>query len=234
MANYCLLCEKQLIESITWGTIFTGDPSYLCEECESKLKRIKGNRCSKCSRSLDKLEAQFIKGEICSDCDRWEKDETWQGILHENISIFEYNDFLKETLATFKYRGDYALAKLFATSIQKVNKTLEYDHIIPIPLSEERLYERGFNQSEALLIEAKIPFHSPLARLHSEKQSKKTRQQRISQKQIFQLDSTGNFHSKNIFLFDDIYTTGATLRLAAKLLKEAGANKVSSFTLARG
>jgi competence protein ComFC len=234
MANYCLLCEKQLIESITWGTIFTSDPSYLCDGCESKLKLIEGNRCSKCSRSLDKLDAQFIKGQTCSDCDRWERDHTWQGILHENISIFEYNNFLKETLATFKYRGDCALAKLFAASIKKVNKTLKYDHIIPIPLSEERLYERGFNQSEALLIEAKVQFHSPLARIHSEKQSKKTRQQRINQKQIFQLNTNENFHSKNILLFDDIYTTGSTLRLAAKLLKEAGATEVSSFTLARG
>jgi competence protein ComFC len=234
MANYCLLCEKQLIESITWGTIFTGGPSYLCDECESNLKQIEGTRCSKCSRSLEKLDAQFIKGEICTDCDRWEKDPSWQGVLHENISIFDYNDFLKETLATFKYRGDYALAKLFSSSIQKVNKTLKYDVIIPIPLSEERLYERGFNQSEALLIEAKVQFHSPLARIHAEKQSKKNRQQRISQKQIFQLNTTENFHSKNILLFDDIYTTGSTLRLAAKLLKEAGATNVSSFTLARG
>ncbi|WP_252189240.1 ComF family protein [Rossellomorea vietnamensis] len=197
------------------------------------MEKIEGQRCRRCSRSLEALPLSFVKKEICLDCHRWDQDPEWEGILHKNDSLYHYNDFLKEYLARYKYRGDHALAKAFSHTIKSYLTKIEYDLIIPIPLSDERLYERGFNQSTVLLEESEVRPSPILTRLHSEKQSKKTRAERLRQVQVFQLvecDVKGKF----ILLFDDIYTTGTTLRQAAKLLKEAGADEVSSLTLARG
>ncbi|XXM72045.1 ComF family protein [Lysinibacillus sphaericus] len=197
------------------------------------MQRIEGQICSHCSRSLEKLPDELKVNEVCRDCFRWEENPDWKGILQQNTSLFEYNDFLKDYLARYKYRGDHRLAKAFGTQLANHLMPLQFDHIIPIPLSEERHYERGFNQSAALLEEAQVAPSQLLSRSHSEKQSKKSRQERLQQKQIFSLTST-SFTGQSILLFDDIYTTGTTLRQAAKLLKEAGAKQVTSLTLARG
>lgn len=233
MVTNCLNCSIEVKEVWSWRGLFYREPQFLCQECEKRLEKIEGERCRGCSRLLEALPSNLVKEELCLDCHRWELDPEWRGILHKNDSLYHYNDFLKEYLARYKYRGDYALAKAFSHTIKSYFTKIEYDHIIPIPLSDERLYERGFNQSTALLEEAEVRPSHILTRLHSEKQSKKSRAERLRQVQVFQLREC-DVKGKSILLFDDIYTTGTTLRQAAKLLKEAGAAEISSLTLARG
>ncbi|WP_353737005.1 phosphoribosyltransferase family protein [Bacillus sp. CMF12] len=110
---------------------------------------------------------------------------------------------------------------------------MDFDFLVPIPLSSERLYERGFNQSSALIHEAGFTVTELLSRIHSEKQSKKSRQERIHLHQVFQPLNV-DIEDKIILLIDDIYTTGSTLYHAAKVLKAGGAESISSITLARG
>jgi competence protein ComFC len=233
MGNQCLYCHNHIKEKVTWKGLFHSETQYLCEECQKRLHPIVGPRCTLCSRSLEKLPGNLKKGTDCLDCFRWEEDPNWKGILHQNTSLFEYNDFLKDYLARYKYRGDHILSNSFSSQIEHFLKRSSYDHIIPIPLSPERLYERGFNQSAALLEAANVIPTNLLTRTHSEKQSKKSRHQRLQQEQVFTLTQT-DLTGQTILLFDDIYTTGTTLRQAAKLLKSAGATQVSALTLARG
>lgn len=80
--------------------------------------------------------------------------------------------------------------------------------------------------------EAGFETFDALVRIHGEKQSKKSREERIHLKQVFKVNQ--DVSGKVILLIDDIYTTGSTLHHAAHALMEAGAKSVSSFTLARG
>ncbi|PLT31063.1 ComF family protein [Peribacillus deserti] len=234
--KYCLYCGNQLENNITWVSILgreSKDPSF-CEECTAGLEKISGERCKVCSRSLDRLDESFIIEDLCLDCHRWEREPEWQRVLNKNLSLYTYNDFLKDLIARFKYRGDYILIKGFKKMLFEVSKQLTFDIAVPIPLSSERLLERGFNQSEAGLITIGLdPVHA-LTRIHSEKQSKKTRHERIQHEQVFSIVSGMDIQGKRVLILDDIYTTGSTLRHAAKMLKEAGAEEVSSITLARG
>lgn len=233
MADYCLLCSVYLVPRITWSFFsFQHEEAFLCTDCRKKLSKISGKTCEKCCRPLDKLSPEFVQNNLCLDCVRWEEDPEWSGILEKNVSIYEYNDFFKDLLSRFKFRGDYVLAKVFAQDIYKITKSFNYDHIVPIPLSEERLLERGFSQAEALIVEAGLqPYHA-LTRIHTEKQSKKSRHERIHIENVFQ--AVEPVQGKSILLIDDIYTTGSTIRHAAKTLKNAGAKFVVSFTIARG
>ena len=210
-----------------------GEPR-ICEKCVSQLVPVSGEVCEKCGRPFAKLESRFRKGNLCLDCVRWESSPKWKQVLLENRSLYEYNDFLAEVIARFKYRGDYAVAKIFAPDVKRAAGQFDYDYAVPVPLSISRLYERGFNQSECVLIEAGItPVHL-LVRLHSEKQAKKSRAERIRLPQVFQLISPAlPLRNKRILLFDDVYTTGSTLHHAAYVLKQAGAKAVRSLTLAR-
>lgn len=222
--------------TIGWKFLILGpEGSLLCEKCKAKLEPIKGTTCTICGRPTKNLKEEFVVGDKCLDCVKWEESEKWGRVLDRNISIYIYNDLLKEIIARFKFRGDYVLARIFSEEIKLTIQKLNYDWIVPIPLSKERLYERGFNQAEALVREAGEKPHQVLSRIHSEKQSKKSREERIQVDQVFQISANENdVKGKRILLIDDIYTTGSTLRHAALILKEAGAENIQSLTLARG
>ena len=232
--NHCLVCNNVIQPTVGWRAIFSIEKEQLiCSACEANLKKIEGETCRICCRPFYQLDDKFRKGEWCNDCFRWEEDPEWQGLLEKNHSLFLYNEFLKEVIAKYKFRGDYILAKVFTADIKEALTKMRPDLLVPIPLSEERLYERGFNQAVALLKESGFSPAEILTRIHSEKQSKKSRSDRIHLPQVFKVAADYNLQGKKVVLIDDIYTTGSTLRHAAKQLKAAGAASIQSLTLAR-
>lgn len=230
--NYCLWCHEEIIDETNWFSFINGkEQNNLCHNCQNEFKFISGLTCRKCrKRSTNK---------ICNDCLSWRHFFSEKDPLEQNVSTFYYNGFLKDVIARWKYRGDYILIDMFTTHIKKtIRKCMKHilsDAIlVPIPLSKERLTERGFNQSLAIaerISELQIQIQPILERVHGEKQSKKTRAQRIFGKNPFNLLKKTN---KTVILVDDIYTTGTTIRHAATLLKQSGCPKVYSYSLIRG
>ncbi len=237
MPDYCLICHSEISPQTGWIALISEEKEQtLCPTCKGKLEEINGPACVICNRPLNQLDPRFVCEQTCYDCIRWEEGPQWQGCLLQNQSIFHYNAFLQEVIARYKFRGDYILAKIFSESIQH-KLTNEHNNntlLVPIPLSPERLRERGFNQAEALILETGLQPANILTRIHTEKQSKKSRTERIHVPQVFQLQPNTTLAGKNILLFDDIYTTGSTLHHAAKLLMTNGAAAVSAITIARG
>ena len=232
--SHCLVCHEEIESNLSWRSLFGKEETpKICGGCNDNFELITGEVCEMCGRPFTFLEEEYRVGNICYDCKRWEEDENWSRSLDRNRSLYRYTDFVKDVVAKFKFRGDYVLAEIFADDLRQNLQSFQYDYIVPVPLSEERLYERGFNQAEALITTVGFEPTHLLSRFHTEKQSKKSRSERIHLEQVFKLDTDLNLKSKTIVLIDDIYTTGSTLRHAAKILKDNGAAKVYSFTLAR-
>ncbi len=210
-------------------------PSLLCVSCIRQLEYIKGNVCRKCGRSFSLFPEKYRHGDICSDCVKWERKGT---SITKNRSLIIYNEFAKKLIAKYKYRGDVALIKAFEDELRHlVRKEFPNAVFVPIPLSEQRHYERGFNQAEEIARMVGKEIVTCLTRpLHEEKQSKKGRAERMQNQTVFVFDSTftNQIQEKDVTLVDDIYTTGSTLEAAGKILLDHGARTVSSFTLARG
>lgn len=217
---------------ISWDTVLSlSQPTELCIPCQRALQRLQGKRCLRCSRRSE--------SSICSDCKWWNAYKQGRDPLTYNHSIFSYNERMQEMIARWKYRGDYMLGYAFQQPFRqsffkefpfvKKKKAI----VIPIPLSEERLTERGFNQAYMLAHFLKVPIKNILTRLHNEKQSKKGRTERIFAQNPFKLEGKETVNKRAI-LVDDIYTTGTTLRHAAQLLIEHGCPAVYSYTLVRG
>ncbi len=223
---HCLWCHTRMIPELKWENIFMMPAvSKFCSDCEQALVKINGNRCQHCSRLSDKT--------VCRDCRTWQKKDD---PLRWNKSVYVYNEQMKEIVSRWKYRGDYvlgnALGQAFSGNMNKPAAGLPPDIItVPIPLSEERLLERGFNQAKQLADSLSVSCAEILERRHSEKQSKKTRKERLTAENPFFLTETVH---KPVLLVDDIYTTGTTLRQAASLLKEKGCPEVYAYTLIRG
>lgn len=191
---------------------------------------ICGNACETCGRLLEEAAPS-----VCADCLRWQEDEQWGRALVKNRSVYLYNDWMKDVVALWKFRGDYVIVEAFRRPfVQAFRRHFGRDWcIVPIPLSPERLHERGFNQAEALARLLPSPYFPWLSRKHSEKQSKKSRRERLETDNPFFLADHPPLDGKRIVLIDDIYTTGITVRHAARILLEAGAAEVGALTLVR-
>ncbi|MFA1821338.1 ComF family protein [Virgibacillus oceani] len=223
---HCLWCFEQITPQMNWQNIVVlFKPKTLCNQCEGKLDELIGNRCSRCSRISEE--------EVCSDCIWWLR-HTGQDVLAYNHSIYTYNSFIQDVIAKWKYRGDYQLGNVFK---QPLMEAFSYKFfkmwpiVVPIPLSEERLTERGFNQAKMMADFLPGKSEEILKRVHGEKQSKKTRNERIFTDNPFILTKP---IKKPVILVDDIYTTGTTIRHAAALLKKHGTPEIYSLTLIRG
>ena len=99
-----------------------------------------------------------------------------------------------------------------------------------IPLSPERLLERGFNQVEGLVEATGFSFKDILGKREESASSSKSRLERLATEIPFFIKDGISF-PKKILLIDDIYTTGATVNRVKRLLEEAGALEVKTFPL---
>lgn len=191
--------------------------------------------CLLCERELQggmgwkELLTAVLPKTICQRCEqRFEK--VTQQLDADVVTLFHYNDAMKDFLHRYKFMHDVVLAHVFN---REIAAHLKHDPrlIIPIPMHPESLKQRTFSHVDECLKAANIPFVQHLAKQSSEQQSKKTRQERLATAQLFEVTNLAAIKHKNIVLVDDIYTTGTTFRHAKKALLEAGANTVDGFIL---
>jgi competence protein ComFC len=221
----CLVCFES-VAKVGWKSVLTMEMSTLCVRCEKELEKIDGPICDGCGR---------MSNSLCVDCVGWNEDSYWSTNVVKNRSVYIYNEGMKALLNQYKFRGDVELAKAFRDEVKKlyVKDFTSVDLVSVIPLSEERLYERGFNQAEAIAQFTGRAITPLLTKKHESKQSKMTRKERMERENPFEALPHLPIQNKHILLVDDIYTTGTTLRNAAKILLERGASKISSLTLIR-
>ena len=159
------------------------------------------------------------------------------------IAAVDYAYPWADALAQFKFRGDPGWARALATLMRStpwMEPALEAaDRVLAVPLSTERLRERGFNQSAVLarqLAGAKADCHT-LLRLHAtEAQSGLPRAQRLRNlRGAFAVEPAraASLRGQRVVLIDDVMTTGATLHAATLALREAGVAHVTAAVLAR-
>ncbi|ARC30715.1 MULTISPECIES: ComF family protein [Bacillus cereus group] len=232
---HCLLCEEDISYAISWCNFFVkAHKKYICDRCEQKISYIIGEICRECGRSLDPLPAEYKEGDICKDCVRWMNVESYRPL--KNRSLYMYDNEMKGILAQFKFRGDAELVRIFHLPFRSLFQQYfaNVSTVIAVPLSKEREYERGFNQAELLAACLPVGLSYPsLRRRETEKQSKKTRKERMLGSNPFYFQGEEMFHGQHILLVDDVYTTGITVRQIGSLLYDRGANEVSSLTLCR-
>ena len=146
-------------------------------------------------------------------------------------------------VARFKFREqpgwDRQLAWLMRSATWAEDMLDEADRVLPIPLSRQRLAERGYNQSW-LLARRLAPDKATVALLlrirHTPPQRTLPRSERlVNLKGAFALDPlrAHEVRGRKLVLVDDVMTSGASLHAAAQVLLQAGAAQVSALVLAR-
>lgn len=199
-----------------------------CEICQQTLIRLDGLVCEICGEPQNNTK-------ICKKCKitrpPYKALKSW--------AVFQGP--MRAALHKLKYGRDIGLGEALALSLAKYVHTFDWhiDALVPVPLSRQRLSERGYNQV-ALIAE-------PLAAIcqwnyipGALQRIKHTHSQvglNIQQRQA-NVHNAFRAHSqfvlnKKILLMDDVTTTGATLISASTALLQAGAANVYALTVAR-
>jgi ComF family protein len=111
--------------------------------------------------------------------------------------------------------------------------------LVPIPIHWHRENVRGFNQSEEIgkIVAGEMNWEFNPDLLIKTRQTISQVELTVEKRKqnlqgVFTVDSKFQIPD-SIIIFDDVFTTGSTLREAAKVLKRAGVQKVWGLTIAR-
>lgn len=152
-----------------------------------------------------------------------------------------YRGPLRSAIHALKYQNDIGLCEPLSQHLVQLfqGQGWPVDCIVPVPLNPHRRRQRGYNQSAFLAYV--MALQTGLQFLPAGlKRTRNTRSQvGLTAEQRFQ-NLEGAFSARpeivkdrSVLLLDDVMTTGATLRNAARALLEAGAAQVYALTLAR-
>jgi ComF family protein len=224
--------------------------SYLCVKCFVYVAFVEQGFCAVCRRAA----VGGFTHPVCRtkyDIDGVFVSVSYSGVVKRLIHRLKYQPYvldIRGLLGDFFYEG----------IIQKeafVGLLGEKNVFVPIPLHSDRIRQRGYNQSEVLgmdLIkkffqdgflrgkrEASFVLLDCLVRkkvtLPQYGLSQKARVENMTGAFVFREDLFESLQSVSVvFLVDDIVTTGATMREAARVLKRAGVRRVYGLALAHG
>jgi len=207
-----------------------GSGDALCKPCIDTFRPVDQNdSCPVCGRCL----GQRI---VCGHC----ADE--KRTFDEGLYGFYFENKLREAVHAFKFTGRKDVGRRLVGLARKniIPFSSKFDCIVPMPVTEKRLKNRGFNQSfivaeEISGITGKPLYHSVLRKTkETQDQYSLAREERRKNVQgVFALFDSHKIRDSRVLLVDDLYTTGATAREASRTLMKGKTKSVVLFALAR-
>lgn len=207
-----------LIYPPTCGICGKLNPNFLCNKCQKQLQS----------------QAKF----------KIEKNLNSNYYFQEHLYIFEYQGMIRKVILNYKFNDKSYLYKTIVNFLLKNEKFFpilkSYDTIMPVPISQKRRKERGYNQSELMAKEIAKKLTKEynnqclFKTKHIIEQSKLNKEERQRNIQgVYELYHPKMLQGKKILLIDDIYTTGNTVKECCKMISQAKPKKIGVLTIAK-
>lgn len=222
---------------------------HICAACRSQLSSRKP-LCPACAMPLPNLASPAT--DSCPAC----RNQRFRFARVQTVGL--YDGLLREAVLRMKKAHEEALTltmgRLLAETLRFPDPTpsvggpapsagdpTQPDLVVPVPMHWTRRIARGTNPPEVLAEIVADKLRVP-AVLHLLRNHRKTRKQgtllpdqrRRNVRQAFSISTGYDIKDTYVLLIDDVMTTGATGNELAKLLKRAGAKRVSVAVVARG
>lgn len=234
---------RQYIDAVFFSRLLQHVPSQcavchgwgqqaVCDTCVARFT----NTAARCRCCALQVPASI---EICGEC------AVHPPAFDAAIAAADYSHPWSMLIARFKFRDGIELGSALAERLVRAREAFDAplpDLVLPTPLSEQRLRERGFNQAwelarvmarrmtikvdAQLLLRVKDAPHQlslPLARRAGNVRG------------VFAVEPLrrAELRGRSVAVVDDVMTTGATAQEMAQVLKQAGASRVEIWALAR-
>lgn len=206
---------------------------HLCSPCEHTLPVIE-HACKHCGIPL------YTKQRLtCGAC------QAQAPVYHQLFALYHYTHPINGWIHQFKFHQNFTQGRLFSEQMIHAIKTTWYDEkplptlLIPVPLANSRLRNRGFNQAielakpiakhfSGISLETKLCQRviktKPQSSLHSNERQKNI-------KNAFSV--TGSLRDAHIAIIDDVVTTGGTVSELSLACKKKGARQIDIWCIAR-
>lgn len=209
---------------------------YICSNCINLFSLIKEPVCPLCHQ----------KSRSGATHPRCRKPHGLDGL----VSVFAYQGICKQVVGKLKYR---LVTQAFPEVVEAMVSCGDLSQfssdewvLLPVPLHMSRQRWRGFNQAaylgQSLANYLHLDYEQKLLIRHKRTKPQMSldslkRRENIkdafSLRQTFDKEKLQKLRDASIVLIDDVYTTGATMKEAAKTLKRNGFTTVWGLTLAR-
>lgn len=209
---------------------------YICASCEKRFEKYrKYNLIDNQKLMQNKLnqEVNFKFYEIDNQILYWDK----------MMYIFDYKGIVRKTILEYKFGEKLYISNFWAYEILKSKKIYEIlnfcDIIIPVPMYKKKQSQRGYNQTELItkILQEKsgIKEEKVLLKVKNTKTQSllEINERKHNIENSFCIKNSEIVKNKNVIIFDDIYTTGATVNEISKLLKDANAKEVFVLVIAK-
>lgn len=182
--------------------------------------------CPKCEKTLPYCKTPFHERAEIGAC----------------LAPLRYEGAVREALLDYKFHGSQSRCTGFGDLLAQAAAEHfggQFDLVTYVPVSKKRRKERGYDQSYLLARETCRRWDTAPAALlqktrdnpaQSSLSSREERQKNVAG--VYAAVDEEKIRGARILLIDDILTTGATLREAARVLRAAGAQNVICATLA--
>jgi ComF family protein len=210
----CIVSENNLPED--------NSNKYILDSTLANLERVSKNQLNE------------LRGKVKSDFAFALYDFAQKSDFEKVIHHLKYSGMKDLGIFLGQHLAGYA-------GLEIQEQEINYDYIIPVPLHKTKVRERGYNQSEYLVKglseNLKIPclFDAISRRRYTKSQTKLTlleREKNIRDAFALSVNYKDELKDKNLILLDDVITTGATVNECIKILREAGADKIFTLSLA--
>ncbi len=184
---------------------------------------------------------------LCTDCTAAIRKTSWGvtslAIDHQRIPVLfreSYGGLLSDAVIRSKYLGDWGHARWLGQCLGRLPRPwLGSPPIaLPIPLSEKRLADRGYNQSVLIARHAARAWGLQMTSRWLRKTKRTARQAGLFREERL-ANLRGSFwasekvEGQRCLLIDDIMTTGSTLREAARAIHARGGLVIAAAVIAR-
>ena len=215
----CILCQRTADQNIE-----------ICPECYKALPHNE-RHCTCCALPLADDTDNTV---LCGRCIQKKPDYDY---AH---SLFRYEDSVIGLVHQLKFSEKISFARSIGEMLllKFLETGEEPDCLLPVPLHDSRLRQRGFNQSieisRVLTKKTAIPIEFDVVVRHRSTPAQTgldASQRKRNIKGAFSIEQPLNYG--HVLIVDDVMTTGATVNELARVLKKSGVERVGVLSIAR-